>query len=158
MLITIVSLSLCSNKLGNNFDCDTNLMMLMFSLLISNKKVLSCNWLGTNKKAVAQTCSVKKVFLEISQNLQENTCEFYEVSKNTLFYRTPPLFEQMRFSFDNLTHVVFWTKVELFYKTQLKRSVLKSPFQNPRNLDEKKLFFHHSQKNNSKFTTGQKID
>ena len=26
------------------------------------------------KEAVAQTCSVKKVFLEISQNLQENTC------------------------------------------------------------------------------------
>ena len=25
-------------------------------------------------KAVAQTCSVKKVFLEISQNSQENTC------------------------------------------------------------------------------------
>ena len=26
------------------------------------------------EKAVAQTCSVKKVFLEISQNPQENTC------------------------------------------------------------------------------------
>ena len=26
------------------------------------------------KEAVAQTCSVKKVFLEISQNSQENTC------------------------------------------------------------------------------------
>ena len=25
-------------------------------------------------EAVAQSCSVKKVFLEISQNLQENTC------------------------------------------------------------------------------------
>ena len=25
-------------------------------------------------EAVIQTCSVKKVFLEISQNLQENTC------------------------------------------------------------------------------------
>ena len=52
-------------------------------------------------------CSVKKVFLEISQNLQENTCsrvfieketlaqvfscEFCEVSKNTYFHRTPLL-------------------------------------------------------------------
>ena len=27
-----------------------------------------------NKKAVTQRCSVKKVFLEISQNSQENTC------------------------------------------------------------------------------------
>ena len=32
-------------------------------------------------------------------------------------------------------------------------SVLKSKFQNPRNLDEKNLFFYHSRKNNSKFTT-----
>ena len=54
------------------------------------------------KEAVAQTCSVKKVFLEISQNSQENTCarvSFYflsllekescEISKNTFFYGTP---------------------------------------------------------------------
>ena len=26
------------------------------------------------KKKLTQTCSVKKVFFEISQNLQENTC------------------------------------------------------------------------------------
>ena len=51
---------------------------------------------------------MKKVFLEILQNSQENSCakiacnfikketlvqvlscEFYEISKNTLFYRTP---------------------------------------------------------------------
>ena len=29
---------LSSNKLGNNFTCDTNLLMIMSSLLISNKK------------------------------------------------------------------------------------------------------------------------
>ena len=65
------------------------------------------------QEAVAQTCSVKKVFLEISQNSQENTCardsflmklqcnfikkealaqvfscEFCEISKNTFLYRT----------------------------------------------------------------------
>ena len=39
VLITIVSLSLGSNKLGNNFDCDTNLLMPVSSLLISKKKV-----------------------------------------------------------------------------------------------------------------------
>ena len=33
-------------------------------------------------ETVAQTCSVKKAFLEIS-------CEFWEISKNTLPYRTP---------------------------------------------------------------------
>ena len=59
-----------------------------------------------HKEAVAQTCSVKKMFLEILQNSQENTCakvffikkealaqllscEFCEISKNTFFYRTP---------------------------------------------------------------------
>ena len=63
-------------------------------------------------EAVVQRCSVKKVFLEISQNSQENTCarvsflikfikketlaqvfscEFYEISKNTFSYRTPPV-------------------------------------------------------------------
>ena len=58
------------------------------------------------KEAFAQTCSVKKVFLEISQNSQESTCdvcnfikketlaqmfscEFCEILKNTFFYRTP---------------------------------------------------------------------
>ena len=54
-------------------------------------------------EAVAWKCSVKKVFLEILQNSQENTCarvsfliklqvsgcEFCEISKNTFFHRTP---------------------------------------------------------------------
>ena len=31
-------------------------------------------WVNVFKKAVAQTCSVKKAVLEISQNSQENTC------------------------------------------------------------------------------------
>ena len=55
-----------------------------------------------SREAVVQRCSVKKVFLEISQNSQENTCtrvsfiiklqacEFYEISKNTFSYRTHP--------------------------------------------------------------------
>ena len=38
VLVTIVSLSLSSIKLGNNFNCDTNLLMTMSSSLISNKK------------------------------------------------------------------------------------------------------------------------
>ena len=59
-------------------------------------------------EAFSQKCSVKKMFLEISQNSQENTCssglqiyfkkktraqvfscEFCEVSKNTYSYKTP---------------------------------------------------------------------
>ena len=74
-------------------------------------------WLAVLKEAVAQTCSVKNVFLEISQNSQENTCvrvsfliklqaqvckfikkealaqvfssEFCKISKNTFSYTTP---------------------------------------------------------------------
>ena len=58
-------------------------------------------------EAVATRRSVKKVFLEISQNSQENTlacnfvkkealaqvfsCEFCEISQNTFSYRTPPV-------------------------------------------------------------------
>ena len=53
-------------------------------------------------EAAVHRCSVKKVFLEISQNSQENTCviflsrdsgtvifcEFCEIFKNAFFYRT----------------------------------------------------------------------
>ena len=61
-------------------------------------------------EAVVRRCSVKNVFLESSQNSQENTCardafliiekesleqmfscEFCEISKNSLFNRTPQL-------------------------------------------------------------------
>ena len=71
-------------------------------------------------EAVARRCSVKKVFLKITQNSKENTCvrvfffdkvaslrpatllkketlaqvfscEFCEISKNTFSYRTPPM-------------------------------------------------------------------
>ena len=60
----------------------------------------------TNPEAVTQRCLVKKVFIEILQNSQENkshffnavaglkkrlvqvlSCEFYKISKNTFFYR-----------------------------------------------------------------------
>ena len=41
-----------------------------------------------NLKAIIQTCSVKKAFLEISQNSQVLSCEFCEFSKNTFFDRT----------------------------------------------------------------------
>ena len=87
-------------------------------------------------EAVVRRCSVKKVLLEISQNSEESACtrvsffnkvaglacnfikkeslaqvffcEFYEISKNNFFYRTPPVaaskiivFKKIR---DNLTN------------------------------------------------------
>ena len=70
-------------------------------------------------ETVAQRCSARKMFLEISQNSQENigarvssliklqaeacnfikketltqvfSCELYEISKNTFSYRMPPV-------------------------------------------------------------------
>ena len=40
-------------------------------------------------EAVVQTCSVKEVLLEISQNSQVFSCEFCEISKNTFLHKTP---------------------------------------------------------------------
>ena len=85
--------------------------MVLYSLIRIYILVLSCE----PAEAVAQTCSVKKVFLENLQNSQESTCarvsflmklqaapatgerdsgtgvscEFCEISKNTFFFRTP---------------------------------------------------------------------
>ena len=132
LLKTIVSSSLSLNKLGNNFDCDTDLLVPIPSLLISYKKVLSYHWFATDDN--------------------------FWCRQELKIWISDALFEQKRFPFDNLTHVVSWTKGELFYKNALKRSVLKSQFQNPRNLDEGNWCFHDSRKNNFKFTKEQKID
>ena len=58
-------------------------------LSICNLKELFCLKDFIRTEAVSQKCAVKKVFLEILQNSQENTCEFCEISKNTYFNRTP---------------------------------------------------------------------
>ena len=61
------------------------LLRMTFLLIIGQKKIISLaqqinltqtNVRGSNRKAetVTQKCSVKKVFLKISQNSQENTC------------------------------------------------------------------------------------
>ena len=54
-------------------------------------------------EAVIRRCSVKKMFLEISENSQKNnftkketlaqvfSCEFWEISKTTFFHRAPPV-------------------------------------------------------------------
>ena len=50
-------------------------------------------WYLCVTEAVAQRCSVKKAFLEISQNSQKSTCarvSFFN-NKNIFFYRTPPV-------------------------------------------------------------------
>ena len=68
--------------------------MPMSSQLLSNKRVLSCNFLATNNNFWCR----QKLKMWISG----------------------ALFEQKRCSFDNLTHVVLWTNGELFYKHPFK--------------------------------------
>ena len=79
-------------------------MILIYWCQVQIKKqVLSCNWLGTSNN--------------------------FWCRRTLKMWISGAFFEQMRFYFNNLTHVVFWTKVELFYKNPLKKSVLKSQFQ-----------------------------
>ena len=84
----LLIISLSSKKLGNIFNCDINLLVPISSQLFSNKRVLSCNFLATNNNF--WFCQKLKMWI------------------------SGALFEQKRCSFDNLTHVVLWTKGELF--------------------------------------------
>ena len=62
---------------------------ILFTLVFSLLFLYSCDPTSWNLKAIIQTCSVKKAFLEISKNSQVLSCEFCEFSKNTFFDRTP---------------------------------------------------------------------
>ena len=85
--------------------------------------------MGFIKEAVAKSCSVKKVFLEISQNSQENTCarvcnfikketlaqvffcEFCEISQNAFSYRTRFLTEHLWWLLLSLENVLEMPKI-----------------------------------------------
>ena len=116
---------------------------IFFRLINLMRKVL-CNdrfCLLIMTEAVAQRCSVKKVFLENSQNSHENTCftvslliswtcifiekeiltkvfscEFCEIAKNTFSYRTPPVAASvMRFVYETGETLPLKTKIVLFF-------------------------------------------
>ena len=85
---------------------------------------------GFIKEAVAKSCSVKKVFLEISQNSQENTCArvcnfikkenlaqlfscaFCEIPQHTFSYRTPFLTEHLWWLLLSLENVLEMLKID----------------------------------------------
>ena len=50
---------------------------------------VGCGIFSDDTEAATRGILREKVFLEISQNSQENTCEFCEISKNTFSYRAP---------------------------------------------------------------------
>ena len=68
--------------------------MPMSSQLFSNKRVLSWNFLATNNN--------------------------FWCRQKIKMWNSGALFEQKRYSFNNLTHAVLWTKGELFYKNPFK--------------------------------------
>ena len=70
------------------------------------------------------------MFLEISQNSQENTCESCEISKNTFFYRTPPndclwceQTCQIFVSFGKIVFKEFFPKVSTIFKWNFARQI-----------------------------------
>ena len=92
-------------------------VLLNIFLLIAIFTCLILDTLNDLTEAVVQ-CSVKKVFLEISQNSPENTCagvsykketlvqvfscEFCEISNNTFLQRTPLVAASYLTFFNNL--------------------------------------------------------
>ena len=78
-------------------------------------------------------CSVKKVFLENSQNSQENTCarketlaqvfscEFCEISKNTFLYRTPLVAASVIWSTKRTNKKPLQLSFEVLYKSKRKK-------------------------------------
>ena len=87
--------------------------------------ILKRNLSSQKAEAVTQRCSVEKVFLEILQNSQENTCaracnfikkiltqvfscEFCEISKDTFSYRTPSVAASEKEEFINYLITVVW--------------------------------------------------
>ena len=107
-----------ANAKQNEIDCQSAFASyLCISFIVENIQFRHVDDISRPllTEAVAQRFSVKKVFIKISQNPQENTCarvsfliklqawglikkedlaqlfscEFCEISKNTLFYRKP---------------------------------------------------------------------
>ena len=64
----ITSHLMCANFFMINLNVIITFMLQLFN---NNRETLAKH---VHAEAVVQRCSVKKVFLEISQNSQENTC------------------------------------------------------------------------------------
>ena len=132
MLKSIVSLFSSSNKLGNNFSYDANLLMSVSSLLISNKNsTIYCNWLDTNNN--------------------------FWCRHELKIWISDALFGQKRFWDFHSRMLFFWTI--RVYENRLKRSFHKSQFQNPQNLDGKTDCFtiHEETTSNSRWNKNKYI-
>ena len=83
----ITSHLMCANFFMINLNVIITFMLQLFN---NNRETM------LHAEAVVQSCSVKKVFLEISQNSQENTCarisfliKLQASAINTFFHGTP---------------------------------------------------------------------
>ena len=61
-----------------------------------------------SSEAVAQRCSVKKVFLKVLQNSQENTCARVSDTKKRLWHRCFPVNFAKHVSLQNTSDDYFW--------------------------------------------------
>ena len=99
-----------NDKSENGLPCKMR-KIFKGNLLYCQKFPCGITLSNSHKKseAVARRCSVKKMFLKILQNLQENTfikkdtlaqvfsSEFCELFNSTFFYRTPPVIASEKF-------------------------------------------------------------
>ena len=97
-------------------------------------------------EAIILKCSLKKVFLEVSQNPQENTCtwwfscEFYEISKN--FFLTEHLWTTVSGNINIVSQ--FFVQSNLFHDGLN----LKSKYMDTTYLDITYLMLYLSEQNN----------
>ena len=63
--------------------------MLIYGVLYYLMQNAVQQYFLNSSEAVVRRCSVKKVFLKISQNSQVFSCRFCRILKNTFFHKTP---------------------------------------------------------------------
>ena len=99
MFLFLFEVALYFKSMSNSIDFYNEIFLHVIPVFItvpccSVKKYLQKFCADVSAEAIAQRCSVQKVFLEISQNSLEHTCARVSflikfLIKNTFSYRTP---------------------------------------------------------------------
>ena len=104
--LEIFAITLNNCQIGRFIHCISLFRTHLISLICGRLKQFKSS---ENRQAVAQRCSVKKVFLEISQNSQENT--FFRVSlRPTILLKKRLSHICFRVSFENIPRTPFLTE------------------------------------------------
>ena len=103
-----------------------NLISLQKEIELSKCYLIPPENIWKHVEAVVQMCSVKKVFLKISQNSHENTCD-RDSEIFVKFLRTPFYMEQLRWLLLYFyLHQLFQIKTSLFYSANFGESMWES--------------------------------